>query len=369
VRSRAARAEATAQATDVADVVAIVGVGEGKAADVVAGGRRTGARARWLACDVVADRARLGLWLFPDVAAPELLDALETLDAGGLDEFWLGDEGPAREPFALLAAASARTRRLGLGVAVTNPYVRHPAIGAAAALTIDELAPGRVRLGIGPGGGMALGPLGLTRQHPVADVRRALRLSRAVLQGEPTAGYAPPYGAPTAPGLALYVGARGERLNRLASELADGVFLGGIPRAMLPRTIEWARSLRPVRVALYPAVAFDEEAAEHLRPSMVYAYLDAPEETRAREGLRREELAEAALAIHAGDDGAARRLIDDDRLDQLVLRGRPERVAAQLLALGRGHGADEVGLALTTRDLGADVDSVLATVEAVARLS
>jgi hypothetical protein len=80
-------------------------------------------------------------------------------------------------------------------------------------------------------------------------------------------------------------------------------------------------------VALYPAVAFDEEAAEHLRPSMVYAYLDAPEETRAREGLRREDLAEAALAMHAGDDRAARRLIDDDRLDQLVLRGRPEDVS------------------------------------------
>jgi len=145
------------------------------------------------------------------------------------------------------------------------------------------------------------------------------------------------------------------------------VFVGGIPRAMLGTTIGWARSQRPLRVALYPAVAFDEAAAEHLRPSMVYAYLDAPEETRAREGLRREELAEAATALHEGDDGPARRLIDDDRLDQLVLRGSPEQVAARLVALAAEHGADEAGLALTTADLAGDVDAVLATVAAARR--
>lgn len=315
------------------------------------------------------DRPRLGIWLFPDVPGPQLLDALEAFDRGGLDEFWVGDEGPAREPFVLLAAAAARTRRLGLGVAVTNPYVRHPAIGAAAALTIDELAPGRVRLGIGPGGGMALGPLGLARARPVADVRDALRTSRAVLRGEPTAGYAPPHGAPTAPGVPLYVGARGERLNRLASELADGVFLGGIPRPVLPMTIAWARAHRRVRVAVYPAVAFDDAAAEHLRPSMVYAYLDAPEATRAAEGLRHEQLSEAAAAMHAGDDAAARALIPDHRLDQLMLRGRPQRVAELLLERAHELGADEVGLALTTRDLSADVEAVLATVACVDRLT
>ncbi|MPY96270.1 MAG: LLM class flavin-dependent oxidoreductase [Acidimicrobiia bacterium] len=313
------------------------------------------------------ERPRLGIWLFPDVPAPTLLGALEALDRGGLDEFWVGDEGPAREPFALLAAAAARTGRLGLGVAVTNPYVRHPAIGAAAALTIDELAPGRARLGIGPGGGMALGPLGIVRRHPLADVRDTLRLSRAVLRGEATEGYTPPAGAPTAPQLPLYVGARGEGLNRLASELADGVFVGGIPRAMLATTIGWARSRRPVKVAIYPAVAFDDEAAEHLRPSMIYAYLDAPEETRAREGLRREDLAEAAAAMHEGDDDPARRIIDDARLDQLVLRGTPEHVAVQLVALATEHAAEEVGLALTTADLAADVDAVLATVAAAGR--
>lgn len=315
----------------------------------------------------MADRPRLGIWLFPDVPAPQLLDALEAFDGGGLDEFWVGDEGPAREPFALLAAAAARTRRLGLGVAVTNPYVRHPALGAAAALTVDELAPGRMRLGIGPGGGMALGPLGLARQRPLHDVRDALRLSRAVLRGEATDGYTPPHGAPSAPDLPLYVGARGERLNRLASEVADGVFLGGIPRSVLPGTIARARSVRPVRVAVYPAVAFDEEAAEHLRPSMVYAYLDAPEATRAAEGLRHEELAEAAAAMHAGDDAAARAVVTDHRLDQLVLRGSPERVAELLLERAAELGADEVGLALTTRDLSAEVEAVLATVAAARR--
>ena len=37
---------------------------------------------------------RFGLWLFPDHPAGVLADVIVAAEAAGLDEVWLGDEGP-----------------------------------------------------------------------------------------------------------------------------------------------------------------------------------------------------------------------------------------------------------------------------------
>ncbi|MEZ5250121.1 MAG: LLM class flavin-dependent oxidoreductase [Ilumatobacteraceae bacterium] len=115
---------------------------------------------------------RTGVWLFPDAPSAALLDAGSAAEAGGLTEFWLGDEGPARDPFAVLAALATRTERLVLGVGVTNPYLRHPAVTATTMATVHELSGGRGVLGLGPGGHLALGPVGLrhaTTSPPAAE--------------------------------------------------------------------------------------------------------------------------------------------------------------------------------------------------------
>ena len=84
---------------------------------------------------------RTGIWLFPESTGPRLVDAIVRAEELGLDELWLGDEGPAREPFAVLAAAAQATTRIRLCVGVTNPYVRHPVLSATSALTIHGIMP------------------------------------------------------------------------------------------------------------------------------------------------------------------------------------------------------------------------------------
>ena len=204
---------------------------------------------------------RFGLWMFPDHPAGVLADVIVAAEAAGLDEVWLGDEGPARDPLVTLAAAAVRTSTISLGVAVTNPYLRHPAATASAFATLAELAgPGRVVLGMGSGGDLALGPTGAVREQPLQRVTDAVRIARAVLRGEADRGLR----ATTA----LDLGARrphrdrlpaAEGLNRLASAQADGVFIGGVPLPMIDVTLGWARSVRPVDVALYPNVALSPD--------------------------------------------------------------------------------------------------------------
>lgn len=298
----------------------------------------------------------IGVWFFPETNALVTVEAAEHADEAGLDELWLGDEGAAREPFALLAAAAVRTRRIRLGVAVTNPYVRHPVATAVSAMTVHELSGGRAVLGIGPGGNVSLGPLGIERERPLERTRRAVRIIRATAKGEATDGYEPPVPAFTAPDLPVYVGARGERFNRFASEAADGVFLGGIPASVLPDTIGWARSVRPVDVAIYVNAVGDDTDLDEVRPRLVFAFLDAPDLVRERTGVRLEDARDAAAALVAGDPEPASRLVTDALLDQLVLHGGPTRIAEGLAALARAHRPRSVGLALLTSDPNAGIE-------------
>src|SRR5437899_12182635 len=164
---------------------------------------------------------------------------------------WLGDEGPARDPLAVLAAAAIRTSRIRLAVGITNPYVRHPAMTAVSMMTVHELSGGRAVLGLGVGGNLALGPLGITPIHPLATVRTALRTIRAVVRGERNDGYSPPATAMTAPDLPLYIGSRGPLINRLASRAADGAFVAGLAVSQLARGARWARSVRGDSICLY----------------------------------------------------------------------------------------------------------------------
>jgi 5,10-methylenetetrahydromethanopterin reductase len=302
---------------------------------------------------------RTGVWFFPDASSESIVQTIEAAEALGLDEVWLGDEGPARDPFVLLAAAAARTRRIYLGVAVTNPYLRHPAVSAATALTIHELSGGRMILGLGPGGNIALGPAQVKRTAPLTATRRAMRIIRAVACREATEGYTPPPHALSAPDLPVFIGARGEAFNRFASEAADGVFLGGVPRSRLQATVGWAHCRRPIAVSVYPSAVFESERLEAVRPRMIYALLDAPEATRAQLGVCLADAQSAAASLAAGNAGPARRLIDDQLLDELLIHGAPETVGKELAQRVRPLQPWSVGVALLT-------DNPLKTIEPAA---
>jgi len=309
---------------------------------------------------------RTGIWFFPDADARRTVALAQRAEAAGLDEFWLGDEGPARDPFALLAAAALVTRRIRLGIGVTNPYLRHPASTAVAAMTIHELSGGRALLGVGPGGGIALNPVGITRDRPLARTSDAVRIIRAVAAGVATDGYDPPPHAFTAPDLPVWIGARGEGFNRFASEAADGAFVAGIPLPLYETVVGWARSQQWIQIAVYPGAIFDPAEVERVRPRLVFALLDAPSINRERLGLAVEDVRHAASAFAAGDSVPARALITDRVLDQLVFRGSPEAVGRELAALVRRTRADSIGLALLTPDLERGVDDAAAAL-AVAR--
>jgi 5,10-methylenetetrahydromethanopterin reductase len=291
------------------------------------------------------------------MTSPTFVEHASQCEAVGIGDLWVGDEGPGREPFTLLAAAAMATTRLRLAVGVTNPYLRHPAITAVSAMTVHELSEGRCVLGLGPGGDVALGPVGVEPVVPLTRCREAVRIIRAVCRGEPTDGYDPPPHAFTAPDLPIYIGARRERFNRFASEAADGVFIAGVAPSLFDAVVGWARSVRPIAVALYVSACFDGVELERSRPTLIHAFLNGPDELRARAGLSVEQLREASIALAGGDDSAARRLMTDERLSLVLARGTPTEVGKVLAGHARRIEPDSVGFALLATDMSRAIDA------------
>jgi 5,10-methylenetetrahydromethanopterin reductase len=189
--------------------------------------------------------------MFPGVAAAALLDAVVAAEELGLDEVWVADEGVARDPIPVLAAAATRTNRIGLATGVTSPILRHPGVIAASIATVDELSGGRATLGLGVGGHLALGPFGLEVEHPVRRLRESIEIVRAVHAGVATDGYHPPAHAAPPRRIPIWVGARGPQLVGLAARVADGLFLSGCSPEQLDRIVADAAVVGEVEIAIY----------------------------------------------------------------------------------------------------------------------
>src|SRR5216684_1830133 len=106
-----------------------------------------------------------------NISYEEILGTWRDADTIGVFEHaWLWDHmvplrgdvrGAALEAWTLLAALSAQTERLRLGVIVTSNRLRPPTVLAKMAATTDIIAGGRLLLGIGAGGFRAADPAGM----------------------------------------------------------------------------------------------------------------------------------------------------------------------------------------------------------------
>jgi 5,10-methylenetetrahydromethanopterin reductase len=285
----------------------------------------------------------------------DIVAAAKAADDIGLDTFWMGDEGVAREPFTVLTAAGLATKSIGLGVAVANPYLRHPALTASTAATVVEATGRPLHLAFGPGGAASLNPVGLRAVDPVASLRGALRVARAVLSADPTDGFEPGPFARAEPRVDLWIGARGPAISTMAGREADG-FFANLCKPMLGLTLDRVRFRRDVPIAMCFPLILDDAALERARPYMALALLDAPPGTPEAAGMTRADAEAAAAAIAAGNLSEAASYITDEVVRSVAIVGDASEAAGEFAQLAKEHAVGEIVAAVNGPDLPREVE-------------
>ena len=126
-------------------------------------------------------RERVGLAIYGTDSA-ETLSAIAAAEAAGVRQVWMTQSTPAPDTLTIFAAAAMRTTSTRLGTAIIPTYPRHPLALAQQALALGDLAPGRLRLGIGPSHRPTIeGVYGIPMAAPLKHLREYVAVLRAAL--------------------------------------------------------------------------------------------------------------------------------------------------------------------------------------------
>ncbi len=186
---------------------------------------------------------QFGIGLVGEHPPARLIELSRLIEGWGLDQVWITDERFHRDVYVNMTLVACHTQRVKVGCMVTDPFVRHPALTAVAAATVDELSEGRCILGMGAGIS-GFQEMGIQRVRPARAIKEAVELIHRLTRGEHDItfegdlihfrdghlDFKPPRPVP------VYVAGRGPRVLQVAGEVADGVVIGSYASE---RGIEW----------------------------------------------------------------------------------------------------------------------------------
>jgi probable F420-dependent oxidoreductase len=239
-------------------------------------------------------------------------------------------------PIPALAAAAVATERVRLGTAVINQDLRHPAVLARDAASLDVLSDGRLELGLGAGwnepeydmAGLRFDPIGprVRRFAEYVHVVKGVMAEPAFsfegeffrireMRGEPA-----PVQRPHPP---IMIGGVGPRMLALAAREADIV------------SINMPKAPDPGEAALAERIGWVRESAPALRELQLPLAGVVPTHGRAQDAVR--------AAVAGGDQFLlsmlARRFGVDALMDSpMVLAGSTAAMADRLHMLEQSHG-------------------------------
>jgi 5,10-methylenetetrahydromethanopterin reductase len=180
--------------------------------------------------------ARVALYLQDAHPIRDGMRYAQIAEAAGFEAVWQAESRLVREATIPLAAFGAATDTIKLGSGVVSMWVRNPAFLAATFSTLDDLAPGRVILGIGAWWDPLAAKVGVSRDRPLRAMREIVTSVRALLAGETVTFHGDfvqldgveldyvhqerrPKDVP------IVIGATGMQMMQLAGEIADGALL------------------------------------------------------------------------------------------------------------------------------------------------
>ena len=181
-----------------------------------------------------------------DGPLPQVVKWCKEVEEAGFKYIGMPDSQLLRREFCVsYTACVLNTSEAFFIPLVSNPLTRHPSVTAGGMLSLSELAPGRVSLGLGAGDS-ASHAIGLT-QAKVETIRAYVQAVRGILKGEEVTwrgksfkGRWNKWQPPT--NIKIYITAMGPKTIKMAAQVADGIFFDEVP-GISPENIQYCLDL------------------------------------------------------------------------------------------------------------------------------
>jgi 5,10-methylenetetrahydromethanopterin reductase len=304
----------------------------------------------------VRSEGRVALYLQDKHPIREGMEYVRHAEARGFEAVWQAESRLVREATVPMAAFAATTERIKVGSGVVNCWTRNVGLMAATFVTLDDLAPGRVMMGIGAWWEPLASKVGVRRERPliamreyVGALRRLIAMENVTFHGELVDvedieidivhGDRSPRHVP------IYIGATGMRMMELAGEIADGVLLNYLvsPRyngdAIAHLAEGAARAGRSVEDLDRPQLVVcsldeDRERALDLARELVTQYLGQQPHIMKASGVDPSLLEEIGkvLTWPAGPEEIRRamKLVPDEVVQMITASGTPDECRAKV---------------------------------------
>ena len=282
-------------------------------------------------------RERVGL-VVDGANAASAVKTIVAAEAAGVRQIWMVQPPSGPDTLTTLSAAATKTSTIRLGTSIVPTYPRHPLVLAQQALSLYDIAPGRLCLGIGPSHQAIIeGIYGLSQTTPLAHLREYVKMLRAALWEGKVDHHGQFFNVvitlPRTTQTPVLISTLGKKAFELAGEIADGALSWvcpvpyllntGIP-ALRRAAAANGRSAPPLVAHISVALSEDRHsvmAAGHLVLDM-YAKLPFYAKMFADAGF---PLTDSQMVV------------PDSLLDSLIVSGNEATVAArftELLAAG-----------------------------------
>ena len=287
----------------------------------------------------------------------ETLELAKEADALGFHSFWLSEGYHSRSALVRATLIATGTKRIKIGLGILSPHTKHPALLAMEAASLDELAPGRVLLGIGR-------VLNALRKHALdirgttQVVKESIEIIKRILSGQ-LVHYDGNIFSIAHPGsrldlelsgeLPIYVGATGPAMLRLAGQYADGIVFN---YPCTPSFVKYAmpfleegllrsgRTLEVFDVAAYLLISVDENQKKAVDAAKRFVAQKLPtrhSEMLRHAGLTAEEIDVVKEKVERVGVVKAAAEVDDAVVHKVAIAGTPGQVVEGIRSfLGTG---------------------------------
>ena len=291
----------------------------------------------------------IGLGLAARGSVSDTVRWAEWARGSGLDSVWIHDSYFERDAVTYASAIASQVEDINVAMGALNPFTRHPVLLAMTVSAVDEMAPGRIILGLGSALPLRLAQMGIPYDPAVAAERISTTIDtlRALWGGEripPGAEGVPPVEPmfPPVHHVPIYVAGYRTPMVVLAGRKGDGYLARPLESLasfgqMVPKirraSLEVGRPHDAVHVAGYLFALIDDTRQAALNrakrePFVIYMMAIQTDVALRRAGIEPDLRDRVAALWRAEDYHEAAQLIPDDMLDAFLLCGSKEDVAA-----------------------------------------